>query len=365
MTLDVQYHKVQETLSVSTLDASDTIDGAQQQPLHCKQSCNPWDGCQWGLITTAAVQPGEVLLSVPRQSVVITHKPDQTLLQMACLAFDQASAWYSQAASRQLGTQTAAVEQGHQQGQGHEHGQGQGQRQETGTVGGAEQGGQAQAGKGQHALGELVRAWIQPGRVELTLPGRLLMAQLWPNHVSSVLGRQCSQALSGVLYPPEASAVLAVEHSFMSTQGAPPTANPTPTGPSLKPASICLCIQNCLRGSSLTILCDGIVCEIDVFHAAGLPVELEVMAEAEEAVQKMRQLLPQLQELMRLQGQSCHTGAGLFQAHVAILWAVTCMDRCGRSNPSGQGLLLAPAVSALPQVRLHCDRRQTCFTVVL
>lgn len=83
---------------------------------------------------------------------------------------------------------------------------------------------------------------------------------------------------------------------------------------------------------------------------AGLPIELEVMEEAEEALQKLQHLLPQLQELMGLQGQSCAAGAGLFQAHVAFLWAMTCMERCGRSDPSGQGLLLAPGISALPQV---------------
>lgn len=87
---------------------------------------------------------------------------------------------------------------------------------------------------------------------------------------------------------------------------------------------------------------------------AGLPIELEVMEEAEEALQKLQHLLPQLQELMGLQGHSCKAGPGLFQAHAALLWAMTCMERCGRSDPSGQGHLLAPAVSALPQVRLHC-----------
>lgn len=75
------------------------------------------------------------------------------------------------------------------------------------------------------------------------------------------------------------------------------------------------------------------------------------MAEAEEALQKLQRLLPHLQELMGLQGQSCREGAGLFQAHVALLWAMTCMERCSRSDPSGQGRLLAPAVSALPQVQ--------------
>ena len=92
----------------------------------------------------------------------------------------------------------------------------------------------------------------------------------------------------------------------------------------------------------------------DISYGAGLPVELEVIAEADEALQKLQQLLPQLQKLMGLQGQHCKAGAGLFQAHVALLWAMTCMERCSRSNPSGEGLLLAPAISALPRVQLHC-----------
>ena len=78
------------------------------------------------------------------------------------------------------------------------------------------------------------------------------------------------------------------------------------------------------------------------------------MAEAEEALQKLQRLLPQLQELMGLQMPSCQAGEGRFRAHVALLWAMTCMERCSRSDPSGQGLLLAPAVSALPQVQQPC-----------
>lgn len=92
---------------------------------------------------------------------------------------------------------------------------------------------------------------------------------------------------------------------------------------------------------------------------------MEVMGEAEEVLQKLQHLLPQLQELMGLQGQTCEAGAGLFQAHVALLWAMTCMECCGRSDSLGQGLLLAPAVSALPQVRLHCVPQQPCALVAI
>ena len=87
---------------------------------------------------------------------------------------------------------------------------------------------------------------------------------------------------------------------------------------------------------------------------AGLPVELEVMAEAEELLQKLQGLLPQLQELMGLQGHSCREGARLFQAHVALLWAMTGIECCSRSGPSGQGRLLVPGVCALPQVHFCC-----------
>lgn len=79
------------------------------------------------------------------------------------------------------------------------------------------------------------------------------------------------------------------------------------------------------------------------------------MAEAEELLQKLQGLLPHLQDMMELQGQSCREGAGLFHAHVALLWAMTCMERCSRRDPSGQGsCLLAPGISALPQVHFRC-----------
>lgn len=82
------------------------------------------------------------------------------------------------------------------------------------------------------------------------------------------------------------------------------------------------------------------------------------MAEAEEALQKLQRLLPQLQAAMGQQGASWQ-GPQLFQAHAALLWAVTCMERCTRADPSGQGLLLAPAMAALPQVR-PCNNLAIC-----
>ena len=147
-----------------------------------------------------------MLLSVPRQSLVtIASHPDQTLLQMASLAFDQAPSWYSTAASLELGTralpQAAAS---HGRAQLVEAGKGV-QTEADGSQGVGEKlveagkGAQAEADGSQGVVVKLVEAWLQPGKVELTLPGRLLMAQLWPEHEASGFGHQCIQALSGVV----------------------------------------------------------------------------------------------------------------------------------------------------------------------
>ena len=91
---------------------------------------------------------------------------------------------------------------------------------------------------------------------------------------------------------------------------------------------------------------------------AGLPVEQEVVAEAEEVLQKLQSLLPQLQRAAGLQGHSWQgqgqgqgQGPQLFKAHAALLWAMCCMERCSRCDPDGTGTLLAPAIAALPQVQ--------------
>lgn len=53
-------------------------------------------------------------------------------------------------------------------------------------------------GKGeQQVMAGVVEACLQRGRLELSLPGRLLMARLWPEHGTSGSGQQCLLALAG------------------------------------------------------------------------------------------------------------------------------------------------------------------------
>lgn len=73
------------------------------------------------------------------------------------------------------------------------------------------------------------------------------------------------------------------------------------------------------------------------------------MAEAQQLLQQLQSLLPQLQSQMDIQ-ESAWQGKPLLKAHVALLWAISCMAQCSRRNPEGKGALLAPVISCLPQV---------------
>ena len=77
------------------------------------------------------------------------------------------------------------------------------------------------------------------------------------------------------------------------------------------------------------------------------------MAEAQQLLKQLQSLVPKLQAMM-VGKQPAWEGARLFQAHVALLWAVNCLDQCTTQGPARKGLLLAPIISSLPQV-------QTCI----
>ena len=201
----VQYHKVQEAYTHNTAASASHH---QQQPAELPPGQGPpsWAAApQWGLITTARVSPGDTLLTVPRRSLVITQNREQALIQMAALAYDQATSWYSRSSLDHMGG-VESSQQAEAEAQPVE-GQQSGQRQANGSQGpllaeghafGGQQKRQRQADASQDSvLAELVQAWLQPGRVVLSLPGMLLMAQLWPEHESSSLGQQCLQALAG------------------------------------------------------------------------------------------------------------------------------------------------------------------------
>ena len=73
------------------------------------------------------------------------------------------------------------------------------------------------------------------------------------------------------------------------------------------------------------------------------------MAEAQQLLQQLQSRLPQLQSQMDVQ-ESAGQGETLLKAHVALLWAISCMAQCSQMNPEGKGALLAPLISCLPQV---------------
>ncbi len=73
------------------------------------------------------------------------------------------------------------------------------------------------------------------------------------------------------------------------------------------------------------------------------------MTEAQQLLQQLQSLLPQLQSQMDVQ-DSAWQGETLLKAHVALLWALSCVAQCSRRNPEGKGVLLAPFISCIPQV---------------
>lgn len=201
----VQYHKVREAHAHNTTANAPH----QQQPAELPHGQVPhsWAATpHWGLVTTARVSPGDILLTVPHHSLVVSQSPEQTMIQMAALAYDQATDWYSRTSLDHMGgvesfqqaEAEAQVVQARQKGQ-QQVDASQGSLLAEAKSFGVEQGQERQAeGVSQElVLAGLVEDWLQPGKIVLGLPGSLLMAQLWPEHESSGLGCQCIQALAG------------------------------------------------------------------------------------------------------------------------------------------------------------------------
>ena len=73
------------------------------------------------------------------------------------------------------------------------------------------------------------------------------------------------------------------------------------------------------------------------------------MTEAQQLLQQLQSLLPQLQSQMNME-DSAWRGETLLKSHVSLLWAISCMAQCSQRSPEGKGALLAPVISCLPQV---------------
>ncbi|DBB06668.1 TPA: hypothetical protein ACH3X1_012179 [Trebouxia sp. C0004] len=250
--LGVQYNKLQQSrLPTHALAAPSPPDS-----LPNTETTNMSIACQHGLVTTATIRSGELLISIPQHAVITTDQPEQMTLQLASMAYDQALHWYVTPSSntQQLASSSQPVE-GNIKADDHQ---------------------EAQSVSQEQLLGSLVECWGPSGRVSLGLPARLLLAQLWPHHKMSQLATDLSEAL------------------------------------------------------------------------AGLPVEQEVMTEAQQLLQQLQSLLLQMQCQIPIQ-DSAWQGETLLKAHVALLWAISCMAQCSRINPEGKGTLLAPLISCLPQ----------------
>ena len=163
---DVQLHKLRafakkvESLQSSALEeASDPEAASSSMHLSC------------GLITTAAVHPGDVLLSIPSHVVVTLHQPQQTIISLACLLLHQPPGWQEDWVSGKASTATAEAfkEAGRQ----------------TGGLASKRQQDSAEAeSAGNNRLHRLAEFWLSVGAVKVTLPVRLLLAQLWPDHAA-------------------------------------------------------------------------------------------------------------------------------------------------------------------------------------
>ena len=133
--------------------------------------------CHHGLVTTATIESGELLMSIPQHAVVTTAQPEQVTLQLASMAYDQALHWHITLSSdkQQLASLPQPVE---------------------GTFK-ADDDQEAQSISQEQLLGSLVDHWGPSGVVSLGLPARLLLAQLWPQHNTSQLATDLSEALAG------------------------------------------------------------------------------------------------------------------------------------------------------------------------
>ncbi|DBA67229.1 TPA: hypothetical protein ACH3X2_001539 [Trebouxia sp. C0005] len=212
--------------------------------------------CQHGVVTTATIRSGKLLISIPQHAVVAIDQPEQLTVQLASMVYDQALHWHIK-----LNSNTQPLASSPQQVEG---------------IFKADDHQEAQSVSQEQLLGSLVDHWGPSGIVALGLPARLLLAQLWPHHETSQLATDLPEVL------------------------------------------------------------------------AGLPVEQEIMTEAQQLLQQLQLLLPQLQSQMDIQ-KSAWQREALLKAHVALLWAMSCMAQCSQRNPESKGALLAPVISCLPQ----------------
>jgi len=141
------------------------------------ETANMSVACHHGLVTTAAIRSGELLISIPQHAVVTTDQPQQVTLQLAGMAYDQALHWYATLSSdtQQHASLPQPVE---------------------GTIK-ADDHQEPQSLSQEQLLGSLVDHWGSSGGVALSLPARLLLAQLWPHHKTSQLATDLSEALAG------------------------------------------------------------------------------------------------------------------------------------------------------------------------
>jgi len=158
-------------------------------PLHAPASPPPTDSlpntetanmpvvCHHGLVTTATIRSGELLISIPQHAVVTTDQLEQVTLQLASMAYEQALHWYITLNSntQQLASSPQPVE----------------------GILKADDRQEAQSVSQEQLLGSLVACWGPSGIVALGLPARLLLAQLWPHHKTSQLATDLSEALAG------------------------------------------------------------------------------------------------------------------------------------------------------------------------
>lgn len=171
--LDVQCDKLQEgRLPIHALALPSPAD-----TLPTTETANMSVACQHGLVITATIRSGELLISIPQHAVVTTEQPEQVTLQLATMAYDQVLHWYVTLSSntQQLASSPQLVE-GIFKADDHQ---------------------EAQSVSQEQLLGSLVACWGPTGRVALGLPARLLLAQLWPHHKTSQLATDLFEALAG------------------------------------------------------------------------------------------------------------------------------------------------------------------------
>ncbi|KAA6420367.1 MAG: Histone-lysine N-methyltransferase setd3 [Trebouxia sp. A1-2] len=135
--------------------------------------------CQHGVVTTATIRSGKLLISIPQHAVVAIDQPEQLTVQLASMVYDQALHWHIK-----LNSNTQPLASSPQQVEG---------------IFKADDHQEAQSVSQEQLLGSLVDHWGPSGIVALGLPARLLLAQLWPHHETSQLATDLPEVLAGVV----------------------------------------------------------------------------------------------------------------------------------------------------------------------